>query len=100
LFDILLLDALYAQAPVLKLAERNGWELLVSLKQNQRELYPSAVRLFASRPPIPTAPSSTRVKTQEAQRISEEVVSGMFHAQDLFEIHIYEYVAPLTINFT
>jgi hypothetical protein len=50
LFDILLLDALYAQAPVLKLAERNGWERVVSLKQNQRELYPSAVRLLASRP--------------------------------------------------
>lgn len=49
--DILLLDALYAQAPVLKLAERNGWDLVISLKQNQRELYQSAVRLFASRPP-------------------------------------------------
>jgi hypothetical protein len=49
-FDILLLDALYAQAPMLQLAERNGWGLIISLKQNQRELYQSAVRLFASRP--------------------------------------------------
>jgi len=49
-FDVLLLDALYAQAPVLKLAERNGWDLVISLKQNQRELYQSAIRLFASRP--------------------------------------------------
>ena len=49
-FDILLLDALYAQAPVLKLAERNGWDVVISLKQNHRELYQSAVRLFASRP--------------------------------------------------
>lgn len=48
-FDILLLDALYAQAPVLKLAERQGWDLVISLKQNQRDLYQSAVRLFASR---------------------------------------------------
>jgi hypothetical protein len=48
-FDILLLDALYAQAPVLKLAERNGWDLVISLKQNQRDLYQSAIRLFASR---------------------------------------------------
>jgi hypothetical protein len=48
-FDILLLDALYAQAPVLKLADRIGWDLVISLKQNQRELYQSAVRLFASR---------------------------------------------------
>jgi hypothetical protein len=48
-FDILLLDALYAQAPVFKLAERQGWDLVVSLKQNQRELYQSAIRLFASR---------------------------------------------------
>jgi hypothetical protein len=49
-FDVLLLDALYAQAPVLKLAERSGWDLVVSLKQNQRDLYQSAIRLFASRP--------------------------------------------------
>jgi hypothetical protein len=35
---------------VLKLADRIGWDLVISLKQNQRELYQSAVRLFASRP--------------------------------------------------
>ncbi len=50
-FDILLLDALYAQTPVLKLAEKIGWELVVSLKQNSRELYQSAAGLFARRPP-------------------------------------------------
>jgi hypothetical protein len=49
-FDVLLLDALYAQAPVLKLAESIGWDLIVSLKQNQRDLYQSAIRLFARRP--------------------------------------------------
>jgi hypothetical protein len=49
-FDVLLLDALYAQAPVLELAAQRGWDLVVSLKQNQRELYQSAVRLFARRP--------------------------------------------------
>jgi hypothetical protein len=49
-FDVLLLDALYAQAPVFGLAEQMGWDLVVSLKQNQRELYQSAVRLFARRP--------------------------------------------------
>jgi hypothetical protein len=49
-FDILLLDALYAQAPVFKLAAEVGWDLIVSLKQNHRELYQSAVRLFAHRP--------------------------------------------------
>ena len=48
--DVLLLDALYAQAPVFKLAERRGWDLVVSLKQNQRDLYQSAIRLFARRP--------------------------------------------------
>lgn len=32
-FDILLLDALYAQAPVLKLLHRTGWDAVVSLKQ-------------------------------------------------------------------
>ena len=49
-FDILLLDALYAQASVFKLADEIGWDLVVSLKQNHRELYQSAVRLFAQRP--------------------------------------------------
>jgi len=49
-FDVLLLDALYAQAPVLKIAERIGWDLIVSLKQNQRDLYQSAIRLFTRRP--------------------------------------------------
>lgn len=48
-FDILLLDALYAQAPVLQLAGRIGWDLVISLKQNQRDLYQSAMRLFARR---------------------------------------------------
>jgi hypothetical protein len=49
-FDILLLDALYAQAPVFKLAAEIGWDLVVSLKRNLPELYASAVRLFARRP--------------------------------------------------
>jgi hypothetical protein len=50
-FDILLLDALYAQTPVLELARKMGWDAVISLKQNSRDLYQSAVRLFASRPP-------------------------------------------------
>ena len=50
-FDILLLDALYAQTPVLQLARKIGWDLVVSLKQNLPELYQSAIRLFAQRPP-------------------------------------------------
>ena len=50
-FDILLLDALYAQTPVLDLVHQIGWEAVISLKQNSRDLYQSAVRLFATRPP-------------------------------------------------
>ena len=50
-FDILLLDSLYAQAPVLRLAERCGWDLVVPLKQEARDLHQSATRLFQSRPP-------------------------------------------------
>jgi hypothetical protein len=49
-FDILLLDALYAQAPAFKLAQAMGWDLVVSLKQNLPDLYQSAIRLFARRP--------------------------------------------------
>lgn len=49
-FDILLLDALYAQAPAFQLAAEMGWDLVVSLKQNLPDLYQSAIRLFARRP--------------------------------------------------
>lgn len=50
-FDILLLDALYAQTPVLELVRKTGWDAVISLKQNSRDLFQSAVRLFAVRPP-------------------------------------------------
>ena len=50
-FDILLLDALYAQTPVLDLMREIGWDAVISLKQNSRELYQSAMRLFAHRNP-------------------------------------------------
>ena len=50
-FDILLLDSLYAQTPVLNLIHEIGWDAVISLKQNSRDLYQSAARLFAARPP-------------------------------------------------
>ncbi|MGH9575796.1 MAG: hypothetical protein ACRD3R_00045 [Terriglobales bacterium] len=50
-FDILLLDSLYPQAPVLRLAQQIGWDLVLTLKQEKRDLYQSAMRLFESRPP-------------------------------------------------
>src|SRR5437773_12154658 len=45
------MDALYAQTPALALVRKNGWDAVLSLKQNSRDLYQSAVRLFAARPP-------------------------------------------------
>ena len=66
-FDILLLDALYAQAPVLQLAEKIGWDLIISLKQNQRDLYQSAVRLFASRPADASGSEQQAGKTYQFQ---------------------------------
>lgn len=50
-FDVLLLDALYAQAPVLTLAEELGWDLVIVLKQGARDLYQDAQGLFNQRPP-------------------------------------------------
>ena len=50
-FDVLLLDSLYAQTPVLQLVDEIGWDAVISLKQNARDLYQSAMRLFAHRPP-------------------------------------------------
>jgi hypothetical protein len=37
-FDILLLDALYAQTAVLDLAQPIGWDVVISLKPNQRSV--------------------------------------------------------------
>jgi hypothetical protein len=48
-FDILLLDSLYAQAPVLKLAQEKGWDLVITLKQENRDLYQNAMGLFSQR---------------------------------------------------
>jgi hypothetical protein len=66
-FDILVLDALYAQTPVLELAKEKGWEVVISLKQNSRDLYQSAVRLFASRPPDATFSETQGHKTYRVQ---------------------------------
>lgn len=66
-FDILLLDALYAQAPVLQLAEKIGWDVILSLKQNHRDLYPSAIRLFAHRPADSTGTEQQDGKTYQFQ---------------------------------
>jgi Transposase DDE domain len=66
-FDILLLDALYAQAPVWQLAEKIGWDLVISLKQNQRDLYQSAVRLFAHRAPDASCTELQDGKAYQAQ---------------------------------
>jgi hypothetical protein len=66
-FDILLLDALYAQAPVLQLAEQIGWDLVISLKQNLPDLYRSAIRLFARRGPDSSFTDKHDGKTYEVQ---------------------------------
>jgi hypothetical protein len=66
-FGILVLDALYAQTPVLELAQEKGWEVVISLKQNSRDLYQSAVRLFASRPPDATFSETQGYKTYRVQ---------------------------------
>lgn len=66
-FDILLLDALYAQTPVLQLIQNTGWDAVISLKQNSRDLYQSAVRLFAQRPPDATFTERHDRKTYRIQ---------------------------------
>jgi hypothetical protein len=48
-FDILLLDSLYAQTPVLKVAKETGWGLVITLKQENRDLYQDAFGLFSAR---------------------------------------------------
>ena len=64
-FDILLLDALYAQTPVLQLMREMGWNAVISLKQNSRDLYQSAVRLFGQRSPDLTLTEQRDHKTYQ-----------------------------------
>lgn len=66
-FDILLLDALYAQTPILQLIRKTGWDAVISLKQNSRQLYQSAVGLFARRPPDKTFTEQRDHKTYHVQ---------------------------------
>lgn len=66
-FDILLLDALYAQSPVLDQIQDTGWHAVISLKQNSRDLYQSATRLFAHRPPDSTLTEKRDHKTYRIQ---------------------------------
>jgi hypothetical protein len=70
-FDILLLDSLYAQAPVLKLAQQIGWDLVISLKQEKRDLYQDAWGLFQARAPDQTFTERQPGKTYEV-RLWEE----------------------------
>ena len=50
-FDILLLDSLYPQTPMLKLAREIGWDVVIALKQEKRDLYQNAMGLFQARGP-------------------------------------------------
>ena len=63
----MLLDALYAQTPVLELVHKIGWDAVISLKQNSRDLYQSAVRLFATRPPDAQFTEQCGHKTYQVQ---------------------------------
>ena len=53
-FDILLIDSLYAQAPVLQLAQKIGEDVVITLKQEKRDLYQDALGLFQARGPDQT----------------------------------------------
>lgn len=95
-FDILLLDALYTQAPVLALAKRIGWELIISLKQNCPDLYRSAVRLFASRPPDSCFSDQREGKTYEVQLWDTEGLP--FFVDDPIPIRVVRAEEKLTRN--
>ncbi len=66
-FDILLLDSLYAQAPVLKLAQQIGWDLVITLRQENREVYQNAAGLFRSRAPDRNWENREEGRTRQVQ---------------------------------
>ena len=53
--------------PRLATGEKIGWDLVISLKQNQRDLYQSAVRLFAHCPADSSCTEQHDGKTYQAQ---------------------------------
>jgi hypothetical protein len=70
-FDILLLDSLYAQAPVLKLAKETGWGLVITLKQENRDLYQDAFGLFSAREADDRFTEQNSCQTREVRLWSE-----------------------------
>ena len=52
-FDLLLADALYAQAPFFNFLLAQGKHVLVVLKDERRDLYQDSLGLFSQRPPQP-----------------------------------------------
>ncbi len=73
-FDILLLDSLYAQAPVLALLDRLGWDAVITFKQERRDLYQDALGLFQTRP-------ADQVFEQQQEGVRRRV--QLWHAADL-----------------
>lgn len=71
-FDIILLDALYAQSPVLDRIRQSGWDFVICLKQNCPDLYQSAIRLFARREPDSIISEQQGHKTYECKIWSTE----------------------------
>jgi hypothetical protein len=71
-FDIILLDALYAQSPVLDRVQASGWDVVISLKRNCPDLYESAIRLFSRREPDSTFTEQRGYKTYECKVWSTE----------------------------
>jgi hypothetical protein len=78
-FDILLLDALYAQAPLLKLAQQLKWDVVISLKQENRDLYQDAMGLFQARQPDQTFCEHQEGKTYQVRLWEEQ---GLPFTQD------------------
>lgn len=71
-FDIVLLDALYAQSPVLDRLQQSGWDAVISLKRNCPDLYRSAIRLFSRREPNVTFAEQRGHKTYDCKIWSTE----------------------------
>jgi hypothetical protein len=63
---------LYAQAPLLKLAQQIGWNVVISLKQENRDLYQDALGLFRARAPDQTFSEPQPGKTYQI-RLWQEV---------------------------
>ncbi|MEA3306632.1 MAG: transposase [Elusimicrobiota bacterium] len=68
--DVITLDALYLQAPFVREVLKLGYGLVIVLKQENRELYRDADKLFQITPSVKSTDSATTISIQDIEGLT------------------------------